>query len=229
MSASFQTDSNFWTKKNVQISSFEVNVKDRIGATKFRPKCDYFTPEKRTDLRKQTNVWNLSFLVIKCMEATSNLREANQDKSGTKMPNTIILSPEMEQMETLKLPFQCMRSIFQTFQTNPGIVPCRFLFLRTHIDCFYIQTGGRSSTVIHHLMQTQSEIHWYLLTFNHSSWPLWMPGRALKIYPGIPPIGCPWKNDSPRNPAFHLSGMKTFNRFPDPLKTRHVCGHVQPV
>ena len=97
MSASFQTDSNFWTKKNVQISSFEVNVKDRIGATKFRPKCDYFTPEKRTDLRKQTNVWNLSFLVIKCMEATSNLREANQDKSGTKMPNTIILSPEMEQ------------------------------------------------------------------------------------------------------------------------------------
>ena len=104
-----------------------------------------FHPGKKDGFEK-TNVWNLSFLVIKCMEATSNLREANQDKSGTKMPNTIILSPEMEQMETLKLPFQCMRSIFQTFQPNPGIVPCRFLFLRTHIDCFYLQTGGRSST-----------------------------------------------------------------------------------
>lgn len=144
-----------------------------------------FHPGKKDGFEKQTNVWNLSFLVIKCREATSNLREANQDKSGTKMPNTIILSPEIEQMETLKLPFQCMRSIFQTFQTIPGIVPCRCLFLRTHIDCFYLQTGGRSSTVIHHLMQTQSEIHWYLLTFNHSSWPPWMPGRALKM-PGIP-------------------------------------------
>ena len=146
-----------------------------LAPQSFDPSVAISPRKKRTDLRKRTNVWNLSFLVIKCREATSNLREANQDKSGTKMPNTIILSPEIEQMETLKLPFQCMRSIFQTFQTIPGIVPCRFLFLRTHIDCFYLQTGGRSSTVIHHLMQVQSEIHWYFLTFNHSSWPLWMP------------------------------------------------------
>ena len=117
------------------------------------------------------NGWNLSFLMIKCREATGNLKEPKQDKSGTKMPHTMVLSPEIEQMESLKLPFQCIRSMFQTFQTNPVIVPRRFIFLNyCHID-FFLRSNRcflLMKTVIHHLM----------LTFNHSrngqnGCPLW--------------------------------------------------------